>query len=348
MKLSIIVPVYNAQEYILDCLNSLYIENEVELVIVNDGSKDKSLELINEFSKNKKNIKVIDKENSGVSDTRNIGIENATSDFIMFVDADDKLVNNWYIEISKHLENTNNDIIYFENINNITNFNNKEYQKIDLIKKITGYNEKNICIAGPVSKLYRRTFLVNNLIKFRNKIINGEDMLFNLEALSLTNNFLEVPYTFYLYRQHLTQSTKNFNKKIIDSDIMFHKELKNILYNFKFENSNINKKLEKLIQEIVNFSKFNAILIILERVSYSKITKDVRKELKKLYENIYNLEHKEIKKIKYISKFMKLRYKLYKLKLINILIFLIKSKNFTKNLLKNTDKNKNSEYILYN
>ncbi|MBQ9920107.1 MAG: glycosyltransferase family 2 protein, partial [Clostridia bacterium] len=99
-KVSIIVPVYNVAEYLEDCLNSLVNQSyeNIEIISINDGSKDNSLEILKTFAEKDLRIKVFDNENHGVSYTRNFGIKNCTGDYIAFVDSDDIVAKN-YIEV---------------------------------------------------------------------------------------------------------------------------------------------------------------------------------------------------------------------------------------------------------
>lgn len=95
MDLSIIIPVYNVEEYIYDCLYSvLNIDNlNYEIILINDGSTDRSGDIIKEFAKKYHNIKIIEQENKGLSAARNKGIQNAIGEYILFVDSDDYLLN---------------------------------------------------------------------------------------------------------------------------------------------------------------------------------------------------------------------------------------------------------------
>lgn len=99
-KVSIIVPVYNGSNYLEKCLNSLINQTykNIEIIVINDGSIDNSLEIIKRYQKNDQRIILIDKKNTGVSDSRNKGIEKATGDYICFLDADDFYENN-YVEV---------------------------------------------------------------------------------------------------------------------------------------------------------------------------------------------------------------------------------------------------------
>ncbi|HAB66354.1 MAG TPA: glycosyltransferase family 2 protein, partial [Firmicutes bacterium] len=92
-KISIIIPVYNGEKFIEDCINSILKQtySNYEIVLVNDGSVDKTREIIESFDNEK--IRLFNIENNGVSNARNFGIEHATGDYILFVDADDKIDN---------------------------------------------------------------------------------------------------------------------------------------------------------------------------------------------------------------------------------------------------------------
>lgn len=99
MLISIVVPVYNAEKYIVKCMDSLINQTygNIEIIVINDGSKDRTKNILDKYALNDKRIKIIHKENTGVSDTRNIGINISTGEYVCFVDADDWLDSD-YIE----------------------------------------------------------------------------------------------------------------------------------------------------------------------------------------------------------------------------------------------------------
>lgn len=114
MKLSIIIPMYNAEHFIGKCLNSIFAEvgnnKEVEVLLVNDGSTDGSRERSGKFTYH--NLKIYDRPNRGVSASRNYGIMHAVGDWVMFVDADDYMLPGWFQIIKMHFED-NADVIIF-------------------------------------------------------------------------------------------------------------------------------------------------------------------------------------------------------------------------------------------
>ena len=303
IKLSIIIPVYNCCNYISSCVESIIVsKKKFELILVDDGSTDDSLIICNEYAKKDSRIKVIHKSNGGVSSARNIGLDHAKGDYIMFVDADDKLSSDWD-KVFNYINNE--DIYYFSNIN--------ENSKVDeLLEYICGSSNKKICIGGPYSKAFNKNIIIDNNILFDENVINGEDMLFNIKVLLCSKAYKIVNFSFYYYRQAIGQSTRKFNEKIIQSDMAFHNLLYELLAKY-----NINKIV---VEKIKTFCLNNAIITILNNMSYSKKYKDIEKlnlyfekepyksavyspEEKGLYSIIFNLlKNKKYKFVFYILK----------------------------------------------
>ena len=109
---SIIVPVYNAAKYLNRCLNSVVNQtySNLEIILINDGSTDASLNICKEYAENDKRIILVDKINEGVSIARNTGIKESSGDFIAFLDADDWIAPNYIEQLMKPFENENIDI----------------------------------------------------------------------------------------------------------------------------------------------------------------------------------------------------------------------------------------------
>ena len=94
-KVSVIVPIYNVEKYLKKCLDSLESQTlkDIEIILVNDGSKDESGNIAKEWSEGKENIKYVEKENGGLSDARNFGLKYATGEYVAFLDSDDYVEN---------------------------------------------------------------------------------------------------------------------------------------------------------------------------------------------------------------------------------------------------------------
>lgn len=256
MNLSIIIPMYNSASFIVECLDSLLSKvtsKNFEIIIINDGSTDNSLAICKEYATNDNRIRVFDNENHGVSYSRNYGIDHAKGKWVMFVDSDDKLADNWYDEVSYHFD-SEEDILYFYNNSDI-NIQGRE------IEYIIGLEENNLYLSSPGSKLFSRELIMKNKIEFDSNLINGEDMLFNVESLLKSSKYKIVNKNIYEYRISQNSATKRFDSKFIDSDKSFHKKLKDILLN-----SNLDSKR---IENILNFCKLNALFVIAQRLSFS-------------------------------------------------------------------------------
>ena len=136
-KISVIVPIYNSEKYLKKCLDSLVSQTlkNIEILLINDGSSDNSLEICKNFERKYSNVKVFSHENKGVSYTRNVGLMNAKGAYITFLDADDYLSSN--------------------SIKNLISFFDKHYEEIDLVTYPIYYVKKGVESEHPKNKLYK-------------------------------------------------------------------------------------------------------------------------------------------------------------------------------------------------
>ena len=118
--LSVIVPVYNAEQYIEECIRSIesqgFSENELEIICIDDGSKDRSLEILQNIARSDSRVKVFNQDNAGVSAARNRGLELATGDYFEFVDADDKLLPGAMLQVCTRLAENNCTVAQFDSV----------------------------------------------------------------------------------------------------------------------------------------------------------------------------------------------------------------------------------------
>lgn len=218
MNLSIIIPTYNSLAYLKECLLSIGIQHDdVEVIIINDGSNDGTYEFLDTI-RDIKNYCIINKDNEGVSRARNIGISIAKGNWILFLDCDDLFSKKWYEIVSRYFTNESN-VVYF-NSNFDGNLNQTESFYCCL-----SYIRNNFKFASPWSKMYKRKFLLENKIVFNNELINGEDLLFNLQCISLTSNLTMINSSFYRYRTNILSSTMRYNEKYLHSDEVFRSEV---------------------------------------------------------------------------------------------------------------------------
>lgn len=188
---SFIVPVYNVEKYITKCVDSVINQQhrKLEIILVDDGSKDKSGAIIDELEKKDNRIRVIHQMNKGVSSARNIGLENAKGEYILFVDADDYIEPDYTTYFIKLVVDNSCEIGMNLNCYDIMN---QSQICIDEMKRITVeeainniYLEKiNVAVWN---KIYKRSFLYEHRLRFNTEFWFGEGMLFNVECLQFVN-----------------------------------------------------------------------------------------------------------------------------------------------------------------
>lgn len=194
-KVSIVVPVYNAENYIIDCIESLQNQTyeNIEIILVNDGSTDNSKTICEDCGKKDKRIKVVTQINSGVSVARNTGIDTATGDYIIFVDSDDVIKKETVEENLNMAKATGADMIVYCFRYDIVD--EKRIKDNGLAKDFTGTAEEFFVehfntmvekelLNPPWNKFIRREILVKNKIRFNLQYSICEDMAFSTEVLS--------------------------------------------------------------------------------------------------------------------------------------------------------------------
>ena len=194
MIISIIIPVYNVELYIEECLSSILNQEfkDLELLLINDGSTDSSLEICKRISLANSNVKLFSQKNNGTASARNKGINNANGDYIWFIDSDDIIRGDSLTLISDILKKTNRDLLFF----NMSTFNVDNELKIEpnlkrnLIVKDTLIGENNISQffnSSVCRYIYKRDFIIkNNLVFDINQYY--EDAYFNIKVFNKIKN----------------------------------------------------------------------------------------------------------------------------------------------------------------
>lgn len=199
MKISVIVPIYNAESTINRCVDSILEQsyNEFELILVNDGSKDHSGDICDEYARKDSRIKVIHKANGGVSSARNAGLYAASGEYITFIDSDDYIGREYLLLLSKYdFDLTISGLI----INGEAKYPDKfeKYCYNDFDRFLNLYCTKSY-IRAPWAKLFKNQIIKNHKIKFDDKLRWGEDYIFVLEYLKYCNNLALLPFALYNY-----------------------------------------------------------------------------------------------------------------------------------------------------
>lgn len=242
---SIVVPVYNAEKYIANCINALINQKYVnlEIILVNDGSKDESINICNGYAKLDKRIQVIQKENGGVSSARNVGIDQATGKYIMFADSDDLPDKMWVERMVELLETWNVEMVichyryavnYHEAKLPIDNI--KGYEPVLALNRseflfsfahMMTYNDTLFC---PWNKIFLLDIVKKNKIKFPEELKYGEDFIFNILYLEQCNKIIETKEKLYNY---ITQNPESLEAKykpdLYENQTLLYKTAKNFL-----------------------------------------------------------------------------------------------------------------------
>lgn len=286
-KVSIIIPVYNSEKYLHRCFDSILANkySNLEIIPINDGSKDNSQKIINEYKQKYPEIFFpISQSNQGIGMARNNAMKNATGDYIMFIDNDDFIDEDYIITHINQLKENDYDII-ISGYKRVTD--NKVQYKVKLKEKYpwTRYNS-----IAPWGKLYKRKFLMDNDIKFP-KIPIGEDVYFNLQANTLTDKVKIIEYIGYNWYQNSISVTNTIDKKIKGIDII---KLLDSHYNILKEKNSIKKENEDIIA-------LYFILLIIQFLQW--LSKGLTyKEISDYYDSFFKWINKNFpnyKKIKY-------------------------------------------------
>lgn len=206
---SIIVPAYNVEKYISECISSVLNQkfNSYELLIVNDGSTDNTKSIINTYRDNK-NIVLLEKENGGLSSARNFALERATGKYVIFLDGDDSLANGALENIHEALVKDETDILFTPHIR-VSETNDFRPQIIGISKRILNGLTKNLVVDyndGQLGyevwrKVYKRSIISEHNINFYdNKIIFAEDIYFNNLFLRYAKTYSFVNEPTHIYR----------------------------------------------------------------------------------------------------------------------------------------------------
>lgn len=291
-KISIIIPMYNAKEYIARCLESVINQSfsDIEIIIVNDGSTDESLEICRKYAKIDERIIILNKDNNGVSVARNQGMNVATGEYVMFVDSDDWIDENMCQDLYKRISECHADICFCNNIKEYGNRSEyidfgclKDVINLDEIKEVilSLIEEKDIKIAhrretfrGPCAKLYKRSIIIDNNITFKRELAIGEDLVFNLEYLKYCEKIVVEKKFLYHYRVNLYSTTKRYRENAWDTYrkllVILEEYLESNFFEIEYMDRLNKLKLKYFIISVNNeMSKFNKKSYV-EKISYIK------------------------------------------------------------------------------
>ena len=307
IKLTIIIPVYNLEDYIMRCLDSIVnqIEEKVEVIIINDGSTDKTAEICNKYAKKYKYIKYFYQKNAGVSSARNSGIEQACGEYIWFVDGDDWILEKSIKRILKEIEENNDIEIFLGDF--IKNYNKKTNKKCNVKKeKLKRHNncikypqnyinlfKYNLCNLSLWCNIIKKDIFSLNNIKFDVSVKHTEDLDCMLELLLSVSKVKLLINPIYVYRQGRENSaTTNYTAKRVNDIMNFV-----IKWYDKINNNVKNDELKEYLLDFVRYQYFIALgtLTIIPEEKQKKFINELSK-YKFLFETAHGPKQKIVKK----------------------------------------------------
>ena len=216
--ISIIIPMYNAENTIARCLDSVLSNNieNIEIICVNDGSSDRTSEVVKFYESCNSNIRLIEKENEGPFKARKLGIEVATKEYIGFIDSDDWIEDTYFDDLRLAIAETNSDIIMFNYINDYLDspsviskveIDEKIYLKESLKKEIYPLLMKDGCVNGMCNKIYKSHLCKDNNILYNHNY--GEDLIYQLDIFDKAESFFILNKNLYHYVHENIKSLSN-------------------------------------------------------------------------------------------------------------------------------------------
>ena len=223
VDVSVIIPVYNSETTIEACINSVLFQTlkRIQIIVVNDGSIDRSQEILNKIIDDR--LIIIEKDNGGVSDARNVGLEYATGEYIFFIDSDDYIVLNCLEKMYRFAYENDLDMVSCgHSEKNATLYGgNKNYSEafIATTPQEIGLKFFELFPKSACAKLFRMLIVRDNDIKFPVNVNNGEDACFTYEYLLHTSSVGKISEVCYIVRnagKHLLISIQKLKKVIIE------------------------------------------------------------------------------------------------------------------------------------
>jgi len=267
--ISIIIPIYNAEKYLKDCLNTVINQTykNIEIILINDGSTDNSINIIKEYQQKDNRIVVIDRKNKGVLYSRVEGLKIAKGKYVTYIDSDDWVEKNIIEILYNKINKYNADVIKCQFSNNEENITNGNFNiKQELFIKKENFEPAffdmffvNMNIHNVWCQMFKRELIYSNIENIDTNISMGDDLEINIQLYKNINSILFIPNVLYHYRYNDNGITKTFNtesikRKIIDITKSYYHAYESIeFFNIKDKIKYKQGVLKKLLDEVNNY-----------------------------------------------------------------------------------------------
>lgn len=243
-KISVIIPIYNAERYIDRCMQCIYAQTftDYEIIMVNDGSKDSSAEICHKYKEKDSRVTFIDKKNEGAGSARNAGIEVAHGDYLAFPDVDDWFEPTMYEDLYEVAQSGNYDVIfsganfYSQNSNDeleylrTANCDAVAYTSLEECRKnVMHFFPTSTIFDVPWNKLYKRSVVIEQNIRFSDTR-RCQDAMFNIDFYNAIQSAASVDKAYYNYIENTLEGVqRKFPKNYIDINFAYYQKLMGIL-----------------------------------------------------------------------------------------------------------------------
>lgn len=240
-KVSVIVPIYNVEQYIRTCLDSIINQTlkDIEIILVDDESPDNCPTICDEYAKKDCRIKVIHKKNGGLGFARNSGIEIATGEYVAFVDSDDYIDHTMYEKLYNIAKSNNLDTCYcgynsfsgiisnpVKEVNSYTEFNGSDIKRVFLLSMIGNEVKEKSDRQYAMSvwhAIYSNDIIKNNTIRFcSERELISEDIVFDIDYLSCSKKIGIIPESLYFYRTNNSSLSRGYRMDRVEKNIKLY------------------------------------------------------------------------------------------------------------------------------
>lgn len=334
-KLSIIVPVYNVERYLAECLDSILNQTltDFELILVNDGSTDSSGRICDEYVQKDDRIKVIHISNGGAANARNTGLEQANGELIGFVDSDDWIEPDMFRSLCEKAESTSSDLVFCDYITESENgsvnekcyhYDKCSFNRDEIIKMFLPYffgyadseltDYKTHCPLADYHSynyicVYQSEIIQKSEIRFKSeRAFFNEDNLFNLDYIFQAKKITYLPEYFYHYRYNSNSISKSFNQSYFECKLRKFEYLTNFIIDNHLGNEYLHRLENKIAIEavsIVNYYAGTSLLKLPQKHQY--ITDIAKTQTVKQCVSKINLKRLPLSKVKIYLYLLKMK-----------------------------------------
>ena len=300
-KVSVIVPCYNCEKYLQKCLDSVDNQSftDFEVICIDDGSTDKSINVLQKFQEKDSRFTIITQKNQGQSKARNVALAKATGNYICFLDADDYIDNNFLNDLYNAISENDADIV-MTNTTYVNETNTSTHLKPASIRDFKSKIEV-LSNGGACDKIYKRNLLIDNNIKFPDGLY-WEDNLFIIEACFHSKLFLTINGANYNYINNPSGTTKDPQKKqrLINDSITILQKIMNFSELHALSKTELETVSDFCLHNFIDIKNFNReqfsitsnLLVhtdLFKKRKYKYIKKQIKKPLKDLLYKIFSI-----------------------------------------------------------